>query len=168
MVAIEEEEFGEPMDASGSDEESDEPSIEETLVTLWKGLGPPTDEKEIIGKWYAAIYEYEEKEKKKNHLYIGRALNRFLYDENGVPTGLRLDCLRLHVGSGTEFQSNPDHLKDISVFPVKNIIDGPVRVLPKRGDKWDIPEYPSICNRYHNCEDIDRENLFNIKMMVVE
>ena len=41
---------------------------------------------------------------------MGRAIQRFLVDENGKMGYWQIDCLKLHIGSGTKLESVPEHL----------------------------------------------------------
>ena len=111
-----------------TDETDDENDIEK-LRNCWKGLAPPTKEANVIGRWYAAIYTT----KKTKGLYIGRLLKRFLKDEDGAVDSIQLHCLKPKVGSSTILEDTPDHLPDITIFPVHDIIAGPLKVIPIRG-----------------------------------
>ena len=62
------------------------------LVALWTDLSPPTNESEIIGKWFAGIYLSG----KKVLLYVGRATKRFINDVDSKATHIELDLLKLH------------------------------------------------------------------------
>ena len=62
-----------------SDDEINKSTLEEFLLNLQKSLSQPTEESDIISKWYAFIFE----QYKRKYLYVGRAIQRFLVDENG-------------------------------------------------------------------------------------
>ena len=61
------------------------------VVALWK-IAPPTQESEIIGKWFAGNYTVG----KIVLLYVGQATRRFLLDGDSKPTHIELNCLKLH------------------------------------------------------------------------
>ena len=61
-----------------SDDEMNESNLEEFLLNLWKSLSPPTEESYIKIKWYAFIFE----QYKNKYLYVGKAIQRFVTDEN--------------------------------------------------------------------------------------
>ena len=61
-----------------SDDEMNESNLEEFLLNLWKSLSPPTEESYIKIKWYAFIFQ----QYKKKYLYVGKAIQRFVTDEN--------------------------------------------------------------------------------------
>ena len=125
--------------------ESESDPIETSLIEAWESISPPIPESEILGKWVGVIYET----KKKNHLYIGKVLNRFLRDENGPVESLRLDCLKLHVGTDTILEEVPKHLEhDIYNFPASDIITGPLSAIPQKGNKWNFPDYFKIKEKY--------------------
>ena len=88
-----------------SDDEINESNLE-FLLYLWKCLSPPTEESDIKSKWYAFIFEQH----KKKYLYVGRAIQHFLVNENGKIEYLQIDCLKHHIGSGTVLDSIPEHL----------------------------------------------------------
>ena len=111
------------------------------LQTTWKNLNPPVKEEQILGKWYAVIYET----KCSNMLFVVKPLRRFLGDENGPTESLEMKCLKPMVGSGTTLEDTPEHLPDISVFYLSKVIAGPLEVLPLKGStKFDVPEYENL------------------------
>ena len=68
-----------------------------------KDLCPPKLEKDTLGCWYGVIYYAY----KKPQLYIGRAIKRFLIDENGTVEAFQIDCLKPRVGTGTVLEGIP-------------------------------------------------------------
>ena len=89
-----------------SDDEMNVSNLEEFLLNLWKSLSPPNEESGIKSKLYAFIFEQD----KKKYLYVGRAIQHFLIDENGKIEYLQIDCLKCHTGSGTVLESIPEQL----------------------------------------------------------
>ena len=79
---------------------------------------------------------------------IAKLLNRFLDDEGGPVGKLRMRCLKPKVGSGTELEDTPDNLPDIGDFELKDIIKGPIEVIPKGSTKFVVPEYKAIVSFY--------------------
>ena len=130
-------------------------SDEESLISLWKSLSSPTKEEEVIQKWYGAIYMH----KKKMHLYVGKVTRRFLYDEGGPVTAIELDCLKPRIESGTVLESYDNQHKDIDRFPIHNIIAS-ISVIPLRNNKWDVPQYQTLEEKFKRMIKIDRELLF--------
>ena len=86
----------------------------------------------IKGKWYGV--NYKGSKGKKPMLYVEKLLNRFLVDKDGPVESLLMECLQPKVGSGNDLK----HLPDIDNFPVKNIICGPLEVIPKEQDSENI------------------------------
>ena len=114
----------------GEEESEDDEDEEIGLMSdCWKRLCPPVEEAEILGKWFACIYLG----KKAQLLYIGRVKRRFLMDEGGMPCGLELDCLERKIGVGDLILKEGD--PDIETFPLKNIIAGPVKMMPLKGKR---------------------------------
>ena len=76
------------------------------LKKVWISLEPPTDEKVIIGCWYAAIYIG--KKSSETALYIGLVQKRYLQDENGPKSALELDCLQRKLGTNYDILESHD------------------------------------------------------------
>ena len=72
-----------------------------------------------MGKWYAGIY----KMKKYSKLFIGR--------QKWKHWSCR--CLKPKVGTGIVLEGTPDHLTDIGMFKVYDVIAGPLEVIPLKG-----------------------------------
>ena len=53
-------------------------------------------------------------------------------------------CLKPRAGLSTVMEDTPDHLPDIGILKIQDVIDGPLEVLPLRGKKWDVPHYKHI------------------------
>ena len=71
-----------------------------------------------------------------------------------------MENLKPKIGSGTILESVLQHLgRDISFYPLYNIIAGPLEVIPMKNNKWNIPAYENV--KVKKCEKIDRENIFN-------
>ena len=134
---------------------------DDRLVSFWKSLNPPKKEEELVQKWYGCIY----RSKKKDHLYVGKAVRHFLSDNNGVVTGLEVECLKPHVGTDNILESVPDHLgHDVDIFEVHNIIDGPLDVIHLKSGKWEIPSYQNLKERFARCIKIDRKTLLAVEL----
>ena len=83
---------------SDEDQEEAENNDERELTQqLWTKLSPPVPEESVVQRWYGAIYHG----KKKSHLYVGKAIRRFLDDADGPVSGIELDCLKPHIGKGS-------------------------------------------------------------------
>ena len=78
--------------------------------------------------------------------------------EGGMPCGLELDCLVRKIGVGHYIlkEGNPD----IETFPLKNIIAGPVKMMPLKGKRWLCSEYKLLYKHFDVVKKIDREPLF--------
>ena len=137
--------------------------IELSLQSLWKSISPPTKKEDILQQWYGCIYhEYKPKGSKKQAFFVAKATRRFLSDENRKAYALEMESLKPKIGSGTILESVPQHLgRDISVYPLYNVIAGPLEVISMKNNKWNIPAYHSVKEVFSKCEKIDRENIFN-------
>ena len=144
-----------------SEEESDgedQESTEEKLIDIWRSVSPPVTEEDVVNKWYGVIYT----EKKRSYIYVGKVLKRFLDDVDGPATGFEIDCLKPHIGSGTVLESyDYTNYKDISVFPSYNLVFGPLKVEPLKGNKWSVPEYEELDKFFTKAQDLKRKELFN-------
>ena len=71
----------------------------------------------------------------------------------------------MKVGSGTVLESVPAHLgRDIFIFPLYNIIAGPLQVLPMKEmecHKWNVTNYEKVKEVFKECEKIDRQDILN-------
>ena len=75
-----------------------------------------------------------------------------LSDENGNPYAVEVEPLKLKVGSGTKFESVPEHLRcNISIFPLYNIIAGPLEVLPMKNNKWNVTNHENVKEVIKEC-----------------
>ena len=141
----------EENDADDGDNE-----LERGLKIVWEKLSPPNLEKNIQNEWYGGIY----KENKKEYLYIGKAIQRFLEDVDGPVTGIMLDCLKLKVGSGTVLESYGEGNRDVGFFSIYDIIAGPVTVELLKGCQWNVPDYNILKEKFIKVKSINRQELF--------
>ena len=124
------------------------------MQSVWEKLNAPNTEEDIINRWYAAIYQ----NKKRTLLYVGKALRRFLSDKDGHATLIEVECLKSKCGTGTEFETTPSHLpKDIEMFPIYNVIAGPLVTTMLKGNRWDIPEYGHVKKTFDIVGKVDRK-----------
>ena len=141
---------------------NDFPTINESskpfLVALWTDLSPPTNESEIIGKWFAGIYLSG----KKVLLYVGRATKRFINDVDSKATHIELDLLRLHQpGRRGYIECIPEHLEqDLTVFPIYNIIAMITDVSYANNGRWFFKKYAELEKFFNLVKKIDRKVLF--------
>ena len=68
-------------------------------------------------------------------------------------------CLKPKVGLGTVMEDTPDHLPDIGIFKMYDIIDGPLDIVPLKGNKWDVPDYDVIYEHFKEVSALDRRDL---------
>ena len=93
-------------------------------------------------------------------LYIGKAVRRFLHDENGPVESILIRCLKLKVGSGTVLEDAPAHQPpDESSFLLSEIIDGPLVVTPKGSKIFEVPQYDQIQEHFRQTLKLDRTKL---------
>ena len=101
---------------------------------------PPTPEKDIIGKWCACIYVLP----RKQLVYIGKILKRFLKDENGPVLNLEVNCcLKEKIRSPGLYETVPEHLPDITVFKASHVISF-ATVIPLEKGKWEVSNIDEI------------------------
>ena len=140
-----------------SDDEINESNLEESVLNLWKSLTPPTKESDIKSKWYAFIFE----QYKKKYLYVGRAIQCFLVDENGKIEFLQINYLKCHIGSGTVLQFIPGHLPhNIYLCPAHDIINGPLKMIPLHNNRWNVIDYEKVKEIFSKIVSIDRKKLY--------
>ena len=140
-----------------SDDEINESNLEESVLNLWKSLTPLTKESDIKSKWYAFIFE----QYKKKYLYVGRAIQCFLVDENGKIEFLQINYLKCHIGSGTVLQFIPEHLPhNIYLCPAHDIINGPLKMIPLHNNRWNVIDYEKVKEIFSKIVSIDRKKLY--------
>lgn len=101
---------------------------------------------------------------KKSSLYIEKATARFFQDADSTVHSLMLDFLKPGVDTGTYLQSYSGDTKDISPVKAEDIIYGPVDVIPLKGNKWSVPIYDVINDRFERVKNLDRHNIFMIEL----
>ena len=131
-------------------------SAVDIIKETWLSVSPPTKEQDVLNKWHGIIYEG----KKKLFLYIGTATQRFLEDENGPVLGLEVDCFKLPVGQENISESVPKHMPKVcDIFPIHNVISGPLAVEPLEGNRWRIPNYDAMKQVFYEATSINRVEL---------
>ena len=120
-------------DVSGSAPPPSRPSAA-AFMDYWKFFSPPTEEKELEGKWCSCIYM----QGKKELLCLGKIQKQFLVDERncGAIKSLMIDCcVKEQAGSPGKYENIGDHLpRDVDFFPTHNIV-APVKMEPLKGGK---------------------------------
>ena len=53
-------------------------------------------------------------------------------------------CLKPKTGSGTVVDDTPEHLPDIGLFELHDVILGPLEVVPLKGNKFNVPQYAEL------------------------
>ena len=104
----------------------------------WKGLSPPTVE-DVVNKWYGCIYLSN----RGPNLFIDKAAQRFLNDEGGLITALEIDRLEQKLET-TECILKQAKKSDVNIFPVLNVICGPLNVNPLSNGHWECPMYAKV------------------------
>ena len=90
---------------------------------------------------------------------MGRAIKRFLKDEEGEVTHLELDCLKPRVGNVDILDGYPpDHGGDKYVYPLQDVLGGPLDVVPvPRKRSWKVPNLGKIESFFDKVKNEDRE-----------
>jgi len=116
-----------------------------TMIQTQKIINPPTKEKDLIGKWFAVVFN----NKRKRSLFIAKLQKRFLLDKDGPADEFLMRCLKPKTDSGIILEDTPKHLPpDEGMFSVSQIIAGPLKVIPKGPTSFMIPEYENILAKY--------------------
>ena len=79
-------------------------------------------------------------------------------------------CLKPRVGLRTVMEDTPDHLPDIGILKIQDVIDGWLSlmdgwtsVLPLRGKKLELPHYEHIAAHFRVVSGLDIEPLKNMQ-----
>ena len=120
----------EESELEGSEEDQDDDNINANaskhLLETWSYLAQPAKESDITGKWFVGIYQA----KRTKRLCIGELIKWFLDNENGIMYAIKMECLKPKVGLGTIMEDTPDHLPDVGVFNIEDVVDDPLEALP--------------------------------------
>ena len=136
---------------------SEDESEVDTLNKVWSSISWPVEENEILGKWFAVIYNG----KRTKTLYIAKVNRRFLEDENGSIDKVLLTCLKPKVGLGTLLEDTPKHLPpDQGMFDPWDIIYGPMIAVAHGTDKFNVPKYEEAKKFFDSVKNMDRKELF--------
>ena len=135
----------------------DKDDVDVILKQFWLSLSPPNIEKDIVGKFYAAIYVDS---KGRQSYCIGRATKRFLTGQEEKASNLELDCLKPHVGNNIMMEEYPEDQSDVYIFHISDIFAGPVYMEPLPQRKWNVPKLNEIVNYFDKLARIDRMALY--------
>ena len=116
------------------------------LWSAWSEINLPVQEKDLQGKYFAAIYYPDGNKQKKPKLFVAKFLNRFITDADGATSSVNLVCtFELVIDSPTVLSKQSPHLEeDIGNFEAYDIIFGPLKVTFIERKKWDVPAYPNV------------------------
>ena len=132
------------------------------LKRVWEGICPPVHEDSFIDSWFAAIY-YPEVigGSSRPILYVGKVIRRFLQDSKRVAQFLELDCLQpAFKTKTTQLLEIPGHLpRDNGLFPIPDIIAGPLYGEHLGNIRWLFPEYPDVVTTYILVSKMNRETI---------
>ena len=145
----------EVKDESSEEEIEDDEPVVMTMQNCWKGLSPPTAEEDVVNKWYGCIYM----SKRERNLFIGKATQRFLNDEGGLIMALEIDCLEQKLGT-TDCILKQAEKSDVDIFPVQNIICGPLNVNPLSNGRWECPMYAEVRKIFEKYKKVDCKKLY--------
>ena len=126
------------------------------MEECWCRLSLPTMEKELIDKWFVCIFLHN----KSAGLYIVRVKKRFLNDEGGMVLALEFDFLERKLGVTDNILQEVKR-KDVGVFPIKDIIYGPLQMNPLRGRRWECLSYEIVIKHFEEVKKLDRDLLHN-------
>ena len=133
-----------------------------SMEECWKTINPPELEADLIGKWFACIF----RNKKTSSLYLGRVTKRSLSDDtNGYACDVELDCLpkKYSTVNCTFEDYKSEEEEDIIIFPISDIISGPLRVkMQPKGNKWEFPQYLQVIKIIDKVKKLGRAALHNI------
>ena len=132
-------------DAEMSDEDTETDSLlAQKLHKVWKSQSPPNHKETLLRSWYV-IYE-----QRKKILFITKLLNRFLHDKAGPVQSFQMKCFKPKCGSGNILKNTPQHLPDyVDNFYLSDIIAGPLTVIPKGSQNFEILNYEQVVELFN-------------------
>ena len=108
------------------------------LSTIWRELSPTTKESDIQGKVFGVIYYNNN----KPYFFIGKILQRFLYDSGGPAKEFSIEFFKAAATSTSTIEEILQHLNDIAIYPAYDVICGPFNASVLHGSKWSVTDYP--------------------------
>ena len=100
---------------------------------------------------------------KKSYLYVGKTTRRFLLDKDGLANALELDCLKPRVGNGRVLQSYEKSAeRDLFIYPLHNVIAGPIKVIPKKFPNLDVPDCQKLEKTFREVKNLDGQLIYNL------
>ena len=73
---------------------------------------------------------------------------------------LELDCLKRKLGI-TDNILREAKRKDVDVFPIKDVICGPLQMNPLRGGRWECKSCKITIKHFEEAKKLDRNLLYN-------
>ena len=92
---------------------------------------------------------------------LGKWCADFCIDENGKAVSVQISCLKPRVGLETVLEETPEHLPDFHIFPIHDIIFGPLSAIALRMKKFNIPAYNDVLTQFNTVKQLDRKSLFD-------
>ena len=137
------------LDTADEDADSDDGDVEDRgiseklLFILLKHLSS-VQESEIVGIWFAGIYET----KKNKNFCNGCLLKRFLKDEEDDIESTEMRCFKPKVGSSTVMEDTPDQLPAFLRFMISFMVHLMFYLCVRRNGVFLIMTVFFIISRY--------------------
>ena len=136
-------------------ENSTAPATALSMEDCWRYISPPKKEEEIEKKWVGCIFN----SRKTENFFVGRIVRRFLSDDtNGYVCALEVDCLQQKYGVGDNIlKEYEEGKKDVGIFPIYDIICGPLEGEFLGNRKWLFKQYGDIKAYFEAVKKEDRK-----------
>ena len=79
-------------------------------------------------------------------------------DEGGLPTYLKMNCLEQKISVSDSILKQGT---DKDMFPIKNIICNPLKLIPLQGSHWECPRYSKVRSLFEHVKKNDRQHLYD-------
>ena len=136
-------------DEEEDDEEQQDMSPQEKIVSYWRSISPPTEEKDIKQTWCACTYPNK---KSKSILFLGRIQKRFLAEKLGPIDSVEILCtVKEQSGrpgvyetiSNSYISATHQLQQDVDIYPAARLLC-PAKMVPLKGGKWLCKNFASI------------------------
>ena len=129
------------------------------LHGVWEHIIPPVNTDDIVGKWFACIYDSKKSRKSGIQLIFGHLISHEVINKD---IKINIDCCKPYSQNTNnnlieEIPKGPNGTPaDVWLFNIFNIIAGLLEAKYEGNNKWDIKNIRSVVDVFMNAKNINR------------